>query len=72
VHGTNDPLISFAHAEQLAELLPHAHHLWLDGVRHQLSCPNLATVVNVITAHLAMATAGGSGPVAHRELGLSR
>ena len=62
VHGTKDPLISFAHAEQLVQLLPHAHHLWLDGVGHQFPYPNLATVVNVITAHMEMADTGGSGP----------
>ena len=62
VHGTDDPIISFAHAEQLVQLLPHAHHLWLDGVGHQFPYPNLATVVNVITAHMEMADAGGSGP----------
>ncbi|HEU4546698.1 MAG TPA: alpha/beta hydrolase, partial [Microlunatus sp.] len=69
VHGTHDPLISFAHAEWLAQLLPHAHHLWLDGVGHQFPYPNLATVVNVITSHMDLADAGGSGPDAYREPG---
>lgn len=68
VHGTNDPLISFAHAERLAQLLPHAHHLWLDGVGHQFPYPRLATVVNVITAHMDMTDTGGSGPQPHPEL----
>ncbi|MGJ7439654.1 alpha/beta fold hydrolase [Aquipuribacter sp. MA13-6] len=60
VHGTDDPVLPLAHAEKLAQLLPHARHLWLDGVGHQFPYPDPVTV-HAITAHMDLIDTDGSG-----------
>lgn len=52
VHGTGDTFIPIEHAYQLAELIPDAQHLWLQGTNHQFPYPGMATVTQAIISHL--------------------
>lgn len=52
VHGTDDDLIPFEHAQRLAASIPDAAHLWLDGVGHVFPYPPSAGVESAILAHL--------------------
>jgi pimeloyl-ACP methyl ester carboxylesterase len=52
IHGTEDPILPFPHAEALVAELPDARLLALPGVGHQLLPPALwATVVPAILEH---------------------
>jgi pimeloyl-ACP methyl ester carboxylesterase len=54
IHGTADPILPFAHAETLANEIPGARVLALDGVGHQLLPRELwPTVVTAILDHTA-------------------
>jgi pimeloyl-ACP methyl ester carboxylesterase len=54
LHGTDDPLFSFAHAEALAEEIPGARLLPLDGMGHEMPPrPLWNQVVGAILEHTA-------------------
>lgn len=55
VHGTEDPLFPVEHGRALAELIPHARLLELDGVGHQL--PPRETWPCVVDAIVRLTTA---------------
>ncbi|MEE3716032.1 alpha/beta hydrolase [Tumidithrix elongata RA019] len=48
VHGTEDPLISEAHASVYAQEIPKATYLALDGVGHEIPEPIAPTVLSAI------------------------
>lgn len=52
VHGTADELIPIAHGKKLAEILPNATGLWLDGVVHGFPPPDLDGLLSRLLAHL--------------------
>jgi pimeloyl-ACP methyl ester carboxylesterase len=56
IHGTDDSLIPIAHAQKLAQAIPNAEHLWLDGVGHEFPYPDMATVITVMLNHFERAT----------------
>jgi len=62
VHGTDDDLVPIEHGRRLAETIPDAAHLWLDGVGHVFPYPASADVERAILAHLDDA-GGGPGPI---------
>ena len=53
IHGTADQLIPVEHGKKLAEVMPTAQGLWLDGVGHVFPYPNMTGVNERIVAHLA-------------------
>ena len=60
VHGTTDDVIPVEHGRRLAALIPHAAHLWLEGVGHVFPYPAQAGVERRIVAHLNTACESGS------------
>jgi pimeloyl-ACP methyl ester carboxylesterase len=52
VHGTGDTFIPIEHAHKLADLIPDARHLWLQGTKHQFPYPDMAAVIRAIISHL--------------------
>ena len=62
VHGTADDVVPVEHGRRLAELIPHAAHLWLDGVGHVFPYPAQAGVERRIVAHLDSADTNGPLP----------
>jgi pimeloyl-ACP methyl ester carboxylesterase len=52
IHGTADSFIPVEHGRKLAETLPNAWGLWLDGVGHVFPAPNMDAVVAEILVHL--------------------
>jgi pimeloyl-ACP methyl ester carboxylesterase len=57
IHGTEDPVLPFRHAEVLVEELPNARLMPLEGVGHQLLPESLwPAVVSAILTHTAAAT----------------
>ena len=61
VHGTADDVVPVEHGRRLAALIPHAAHLWLEGVGHVFPYPAKAGVERRIVAHLD--AAGDAGPI---------
>ena len=55
IHGTDDPLFPYAHAEALAAEIPGARLLPLAGVGHEYPPP--ATWDEIVPAILRLATA---------------
>ena len=51
VHGTEDGILPFPHAEALAEDIPGAHLLALDGVGHELPRPEWDVITDALVAH---------------------
>jgi len=62
VHGTADDVVPVEHGRRLAALIPHAAHLWLDGVGHVFPYPAQAGVERRIVAHLDSADTNGPLP----------
>ncbi len=56
IHGTEDVLLPFEHGQKLAELLPKARLLVLDGVGHVFPYPDMPAVMEEIVSHLRHAT----------------
>jgi len=40
IHGTTDPINPIEHGKKLAQVIPNAEGLWLDGVGHVFPYPN--------------------------------
>lgn len=51
IHGAEDPILPLPHGVALAEAIPGAKLLTLDGVGHELPRGTLPTVVSAILAH---------------------
>jgi pimeloyl-ACP methyl ester carboxylesterase len=62
VHGTADPLFPLAHGEALAEEIPGATLLVLDGAGHGLDRADWPTLVSAILEHTAVTRRAGGGP----------
>lgn len=52
IHGTEDQVNPIGHGKKLAEVIPNAKGLWLDGVGHVFPVPNMEALLTKITAHL--------------------
>ncbi|MEV5975356.1 alpha/beta fold hydrolase [Streptomyces sp. NPDC051921] len=64
IHGSADPLFPLAHGEALAERIPGARLLVLDGAGHGVERADWEVIVPAI---LALTTAGGAGRGKSRE-----
>jgi pimeloyl-ACP methyl ester carboxylesterase len=54
IHGTDDMVFPIDHGKTLAELIPGAEALCLEGVGHVFPYPNMGNINARILAHLAM------------------
>lgn len=52
IHGTEDLMAPFEHGQKLAELLPEARLLALDGLGHVFPYPDMMAVTQEIISHL--------------------
>ena len=52
IHGTEDLIFPFEHAQKLVELLPETGLLALEGVGHVFPYPDMATVTAEVVSHL--------------------
>jgi pimeloyl-ACP methyl ester carboxylesterase len=52
IHGTSDQILPITHGEKLAELIPNAKNLWLEGVGHRFPYPNMDDVNETIVFHM--------------------
>lgn len=55
VHGTADAFLPIEHGHRLAESIPSASGLWLEGAGHPFPYPDMSEVVTAITSHLGRA-----------------
>jgi pimeloyl-ACP methyl ester carboxylesterase len=55
IHGTAEQFIPVEHGHKLAEVIPKAKGLWLNGVGHIFPLPDMATLMKKIIAHLIAA-----------------
>lgn len=56
IHGTADQFMPIEHGQKLAETIPNATGLWLEGVGHLFPYPNMDDINNRILSHLENAT----------------
>jgi pimeloyl-ACP methyl ester carboxylesterase len=61
IHGTADPMFPLPHGQALAEEIPGATLLRLDGVGHGVDRADWATIVSAILHHTAAAASGSEG-----------
>lgn len=52
IHGTADQFIPVEHGRKLAEVIPTASGLWLEGVGHVFPVPDMESLMKSIFAHL--------------------
>jgi pimeloyl-ACP methyl ester carboxylesterase len=52
IHGTADQFIPVKHGKKLAETIPNAKSIWLDGVGHVFPVPNMDELIKKIVLHL--------------------
>lgn len=64
IHGTADPMFPFGHGEALAEAIPDAGLLALEGAGHGVDRADWETIVRAVIAHTAADDHGRSG---HRK-----
>ncbi len=53
IHGTDDKMFPIDHGKKLAELIPGAEVLWLEGVGHVFPYPTMDNINARILSHLA-------------------
>lgn len=53
IHGTDDKVFPVDHGKRLAELIPGAEALWLEGVGHVFPYPSMSSITARIFSHLA-------------------
>lgn len=53
VHGTEDPLLPLAHGEALAERIPHAELIRVEGMGHSLPAPARGRIAKAALDHTA-------------------
>ena len=58
VHGTADPMFPLAHGQALAEEIPGARLLTLEGAGHGVDRPDWQAIADAILAHTAAADSG--------------
>jgi pimeloyl-ACP methyl ester carboxylesterase len=58
VHGTEDPIYPYDHAEALARGIPRSTLVTWDGVGHELPPPLVPDLTSAITTHIGAATRG--------------
>lgn len=58
IHGTEDPIIPYAHGKHLADMIPDAVLLALEGTGHELPEGDWDQVVQAILAHTATTASG--------------
>ncbi len=58
IHGTADPMFPFAHGQALAEEIPGATLLQIDGAGHGIDRGDSASIVSAILDHTAVASSG--------------
>jgi pimeloyl-ACP methyl ester carboxylesterase len=51
IHGTDDQFIPVGHGRKLAEIIPHARSVWLDGIGHVFPVPDMDGLMSNIFAH---------------------
>jgi pimeloyl-ACP methyl ester carboxylesterase len=51
-HGKEDQFVPFEHGKKLAEVMPNAKGLWLDGVGHVFPVPEMEALMRSIISHL--------------------
>ena len=56
IHGTADQFIPVEHGKKLAEVIPTASGLWLEGVGHVFPVPDMESLMKNIFAHLEEST----------------
>jgi pimeloyl-ACP methyl ester carboxylesterase len=54
IHGTDDPVLRYAHGEALAKVLPQATLLTLEGAGHELHRNDWETIITSIVCHTAL------------------
>ena len=62
IHGTADPMFPLAHGQALAEAIPRATLLRLDGAGHGVDRADWPTIVPEILLHTSTAARGLEGP----------
>jgi pimeloyl-ACP methyl ester carboxylesterase len=55
IHGTADPMFPLAHGEELADAIPHAQLLTLEGAGHGLDRADWETIVDAVAVHTSPA-----------------
>jgi pimeloyl-ACP methyl ester carboxylesterase len=55
VHGSDDPVLPIAHAQELAAAIPHAHLAVVDGMGHAVPWGHWDVILDVVMPHLAAA-----------------
>jgi pimeloyl-ACP methyl ester carboxylesterase len=55
VHGSDDPVLPIAHAQELAAAIPHAHLVVVDGMGHAVPWGHWDVILDVLMPHLAAA-----------------
>jgi pimeloyl-ACP methyl ester carboxylesterase len=55
VHGSDDPVLPIAHAQELAAAIPHAHLVVVDGMGHAVPWGHWDVILDVVMPHLAAA-----------------
>ncbi|HET9909825.1 MAG TPA: alpha/beta hydrolase, partial [Anaerolineales bacterium] len=53
IHGTKDNIFPIEHGRKLQELIPNTKSIWLDGVGHMLSVPNMDSLVYKVIEHMS-------------------
>lgn len=53
IHGTEDPIIPYAHGLALSEAIPGAHLLTLNGSGHELHVGDWDAIIDAISRHIA-------------------
>ena len=51
VHGTEDPLLPYAHGRAIAETIPGAELLTIEKMGHDLPRPAWSQIINAIIQH---------------------
>jgi pimeloyl-ACP methyl ester carboxylesterase len=55
IHGEADLLIPVQHGRKLAETIPNAQSIWLEGVGHIFPLPGMEAINQRILAHMTEA-----------------
>lgn len=53
IHGTKDKIFPIEHGRKLQELIPNTKSIWLDGVGHMPSVPNMDSLVYKVIEHMS-------------------
>ena len=59
IHGSADPMFTLEHGQALADDIPGAKLLTLEGAGHGIDAADWETLVHAIVEHTRLADAGG-------------